>query len=357
MDANSVLALARDRSHTGRAALSQTVSRLLLDEGFKRKPVERRLILEILAQVVGDIEHDVRRELSQSLAQTEDAPHDLIRVLADDAIDIAFPILANSPVLTDPDLLAIIRCHAAEHQVAVASRSHINPDVSDALVAAGNVSVVRRLLENHGAVISNPNLDRLVEESRRVEIYREPLLKRPDLPPALARRMFVWVSAALRQYILDTFSLSPVLVEDAVYAAAGRVLAEGESAHERRGDLPFPVRVLIETLADGHVFQFVAMLRQLTGLREVLLLRILAEKSGEGLAVVLCAMGVDQAAYSVIFSLVRRVRSEPVIDHTGSRTGAEAFFGRLIREHAHATVAKWRQGHDYQAALRSMPAR
>ena len=156
---------------------------------------------------------------------------------------------------------------------------------------------MRRLLDNHGADISHPNLDRLVEESRQVEVYREPLLKRADLPPALARRMFVWVSAALRQYILDTYSLAPVLVEDAVFAAADRVLAKGLPTQEPRGDLPFPVRVLIETLADGHVFQFVAMMRQLTGLREFLLLRVLAEKSGEGLAVILCALGVEQAAF------------------------------------------------------------
>ena len=59
----------------------------------------------------------------------------------------------------------------------------------------------------------------------------------------------------------------------------------------------------------------------------------------------------------MIFSLVRRVRSEPVIHQMGSKTRAEAFFGRLIRENAHETIAKWRQGYDYQAVLRSMPAR
>ena len=37
-------------------------------------------------------------------------------------------------------------------------------------------------------------MEYLVEQSKRVDTYQNPLLKRPDLEPDLAKRMYLWVS-------------------------------------------------------------------------------------------------------------------------------------------------------------------
>src|SRR3546814_17247944 len=54
----------------------------------------------------------------------------------------------------------------------------------------------------------------LVEESRRVDCYQEPLLHRHELSPDLARRMYWWVSAALREHFSRHFEIDPEALDD-----------------------------------------------------------------------------------------------------------------------------------------------
>ena len=62
-------------------------------------------------------------------------------------------------------------------------------------------------------------MDYLVSESKRVDAYQNPLVRRPDLPPELAERMSWWVSAALRQKITGRFSLDLGELDDAIETA------------------------------------------------------------------------------------------------------------------------------------------
>ena len=92
--------------------------------------------------------------------------------------------------------------------------------VSDALVETGKEQVVRTLLENPNAAISSLTMEYLVEQSRRIDSFHEPILNRGDLDPSLTQRMFMWVSAALRKYILDTYEMEPDMVDDLLEKAA-----------------------------------------------------------------------------------------------------------------------------------------
>ena len=56
-----------------------------------------------------DVELAVRRSLSESLRSARHLPHDVALRLASDVEAVALPILANSPVLTDADLIDLVR--------------------------------------------------------------------------------------------------------------------------------------------------------------------------------------------------------------------------------------------------------
>ena len=75
-----------------------------------------------------------------------------------------------------------------EHQLAIAMRKDIGESIADALVETGSVDVIRTLLENMDSKISRGTKEYLVEESQKVDTYREPLIRRPDLGPELARK-------------------------------------------------------------------------------------------------------------------------------------------------------------------------
>ena len=158
----------------------------------------------------------VRRTLAERLAMLPSAPRDLIVELANDQIEVAHPILMGSNVLHDTDLIEIIHQRTLEHQLAIAMRKNINELVTDALVESGNEDVIKVMLENPSARISRATMEYLVEQSKRVDTYQNPLLKRPDLEPQLAKRMYLWVSAALRTHIVTKFNIDVSALDETI---------------------------------------------------------------------------------------------------------------------------------------------
>ena len=63
--------------------------------------------------------------VAERFAAAPDAPHQLIRRLAnDEAEDVAQPVLRASPVLTEADLIQVIRSRGQGHIRAVSQRCH-----------------------------------------------------------------------------------------------------------------------------------------------------------------------------------------------------------------------------------------
>src|SRR5262249_13951951 len=141
-----------------------------------------------------DVEMSIRISLAERLAASPDAPHELILMLADDKIEVARPVLARSPILSDGDLLSVIEHGSTDHHIAVAERPAIGETVTAALARSQCEAVVLALLRNATAKISHLTFDHLVSRARELASLHEPLAGRKDLPPQLASRMYVWVS-------------------------------------------------------------------------------------------------------------------------------------------------------------------
>ena len=202
VDVRQLLALAHNKSVESRRTLLNNISDLFLAKDGRLSERERVLMAGIVSQLIHDVEMSVRRELAERLANEPNAPRELVVTLANDAIEIAHPILHQSGILNDTDLIDIVKHRTQEHRLAVATRTQLSPEVSQALVDTGDKDVVEALINNHDAEISRHAMDYLVAESQQVDRFQQPLLRRPDLPLQLAHRMFWWVSAALREHII-----------------------------------------------------------------------------------------------------------------------------------------------------------
>src|SRR5580704_19207339 len=88
-------------------------------------------ILRILAQ---DVAVAVRCALSHNLRSATRLPHDVAVRLANDVEDVALPILQNSPILSEADLLAVIREGSPRKQVTIAGRPDVSEPIADALI-------------------------------------------------------------------------------------------------------------------------------------------------------------------------------------------------------------------------------
>lgn len=363
---NQLLDLARDNSVAGRTALVGAVSDLYFDRAAGHGEAERALMTNILRQLIHDVEMSVRCALSARLADHDSAPRELVIILASDQIEAAYPILSRSAVLEDNDLLVLIRERADEHRLAIAMRQSVSALVSDALVAGGSEGVIETLLENRGAEISAATMAYLVEQSRRVDAYRGPLLDRSDLGPDLARRMYGWVSAALRRHILENFEIDPGTLDGALDATIKQAEAETAAASDQRGQAGRELaghlqrggvispRFLIQTLREGEVPLFEAMFAKYTGIEPKLARQVVYEPGGRGLAIACKAVRIEKADFATLLLLSRQGRLGDQIVEPKELNGALAFFDILRPDGAAAVVKRWRKDPDYMAAIRAL---
>ncbi len=86
----------------------------------------------------GDVEMAIRVALAQRLSEDTTAPHDLILLLVDDAIEVARLLIMHSPLLSETDVLKLIAEAGVAHQEAVAGRPNISEPVTAALARCEN---------------------------------------------------------------------------------------------------------------------------------------------------------------------------------------------------------------------------
>src|SRR4051812_42718925 len=93
-----------------------------LCEGERLTAPAATLVQDIFMALVVQAERDIRQRLAEKLADATWAPHALVSILALDAIEIAQPVIARSPVLKDADLVRLVVEATLEHQIEVARR-------------------------------------------------------------------------------------------------------------------------------------------------------------------------------------------------------------------------------------------
>lgn len=364
-EAERLIELAEKKSAAGRETLYRDLWQLFEDRGSELSDTERSLIGDILRRLSRDIEMSVRMRLAEQLAQKPGAPRELVLMLANDTIELAYPILMESHVLQDPDLVEIVRYRTLQHQLAIASRSNIGAVVSQALAETGNEDVITTLINNHSAELSTDLMEHLAAESKRIDQFQAPLVRRPDLPGPVARRMYAWVSAALRQYIVKNFDVDVEGLDAEVSAAvdtmAGRADDLAPDPHEasqrlieklhRGGQISHGF--LVKTLQQGEVTLFELGLAKLSGLRPALVRRIIYDPDGRPLAIVCRSIGMDRAVYATLYKHLREVRD-------GTEVPAESlfklknFFDSILRSEATRLTGSWALNPDYLEAIKQI---
>jgi len=164
--------------------------------------------LEILAS---DQLANVRKILAQTLKDVAKAPEELIVKLARDSeLSVSNPILENSPVLTDHDLLDIIASGISSGALgAISNRATVSASVSDAIVDTNDVPAITTLLCNDSAQIREDTLDELIERSQDIEEWQGPLVHRPSLNNHAAQRLAEFVAENLLESLKSRDDLSP----------------------------------------------------------------------------------------------------------------------------------------------------
>ncbi|MCH7554974.1 MAG: DUF2336 domain-containing protein [Proteobacteria bacterium] len=364
----SLIGLARQKSQAGRNSIFETVQDLFLQKKDGLSERERRLMSDILRQLIHQVEISVRKDVAARLAKRNDAPKELVLVLANDEIEVAHSLLVNSMVLHDADLIELVRHRAQAHQLAIAMRKSLSEEVSQSLADTGDVGVITKLIENEDAKISESLLDYLVAESKTVDSFQNPLISRRDLPPDLARKMYWWVSAAVRQHIVENFRVDPTEIDNSIEdVVKGRIDADAvertkpTEAEIAAGEIDSQGKLteefLVNLLQDGEVSLFEASFARATKIPLKLARRMLYGPGGEGLAMACKAGGFSVEMFIKLHHLTRQA-------NTASEPPDERDLVRLtdLYDCTRATsvevlVKRWQRDPDFLHALSQMNAK
>ncbi|MGE0120974.1 MAG: DUF2336 domain-containing protein [Dongiaceae bacterium] len=366
-DIRYLIGLARDKSVESRKRLVAVVSDIFFSDQAILTEYERALITDILHKLIYELAVPVREVLSAHLVRSESMPSSMLRALADDEIEIAAPILLNNEALLDVELIEVVRHRALEHQLMLAMRRTPVAVAAEPALDAGGGDLIQDLLDGGDTKLIDVTMAYLIEQSRGVDSFQEPILRREDLSERLAKKMILWILAALRQHILDRFDVDLTALDDGIESAAEELAERLGAERDRRrgdraGDLATALKAagqltasrLIQALRQGEVSLFIAMLAQLTGLRLPLVRRLLFEPGGEGLVVACRALGFDKAIVASIFLLCRRARPGDWAADPRELSRVLALFDRVQPAAAHAVLARWRRDPDFLYAIKTV---
>jgi uncharacterized protein (DUF2336 family) len=128
---------------------------------YSKRQVE--LFGEVFKLLVEAVELKTRIRLARRFAADPTAPAVLVRAIAaNDAAAVAAPVLSQSPVLTEPDLIASASTQSQDHLLAIAQRAAISEAITDILIERGEQQVVHAVARNAGAQISDDGFSELV---------------------------------------------------------------------------------------------------------------------------------------------------------------------------------------------------
>jgi len=365
-DADFLMSLARKKSSESRSELTNIIIDLFDNQSSVLSERQRAQMYGILQSIINDIEISVRQAVAGRLALMDDVPRNLVSKLANDEISVAFPILSKSGLLRDADLIEVIKLRTEEHMLAITMRKSVSEQVSDAIVESGREPVIISLLKNANARISTNTMEYLVEQSRRVDSFQEPILSRDELDPNLAKKMFLWVSAALREHIIADLNLDKAMVDELLEQATSEEIAASnrgqkkkvsELADALREEGLVTVEMLTTALREGEVPLFVALFAQVSKLREYLIQRLVFEPGGEGLAIACRGIGMSEQEFLQLYEYCHLAKAGTKEEVEAHIPVLKSFYSNTPRKAAVDVLKMWHRGSDYLGALRELETR
>ena len=173
---------------------------------------------QILDMMCADAAVLVRRALAVTLRNSPKLPRDIAIKLAKDIDVIAVPVLKNSPVITDEDLVEIVLAGSSEKQVAIAQRPTLGEGLTEVIALYGSKEAVEAATLNEGAAFSDDAYGGVFKRFANDNDIQSALISRSSLPMHVTEKLVNIVSGELFDRLVNTHELPPQL---AIEIAAG----------------------------------------------------------------------------------------------------------------------------------------
>lgn len=215
-------------SNERRTEMLRRITDLFIETAPRVNEAHTGVFDDVFEQLTREIEQKAVLELSERIAEVENAPDRLIRRLAsDDSIEISGPVLARSEKLDEEDLVAIARTKSQAHLAAIAGRAKLGEEVTGVLVERGDMAVARKVASNNGARFTEGSLRNLIDRAGDDGDLAHAVARRRELPPVMFRSLLARATDQVRKRLLDT-------AQPGTAKVINKILAEVSSDVERK---------------------------------------------------------------------------------------------------------------------------
>ncbi len=228
--------LMRGETPEQRASVAHRVCRrIALDVLSDREKAFAEEIMAILADDAADL---VRRTLAVTLRNSPILPREIALKLARDIEAVAIPVLQDSPVFTDEDLIELVLAVTAAKQAAIANRDLLSITLTEVISEHGAVEAVRVMSRNEGAEYSDKAYDDTLRRFGSDEVVQAGLIKRDFIPTHIAEKMVSMVSGQMFDMLVNKHELPAQMAIDLAGSARERATIDLVEQAGRTQDLP-----------------------------------------------------------------------------------------------------------------------
>lgn len=341
-DSQKLYDLARDKKPMAQEELSGAVAELI---GMKTSERERELIADVLIGVVRQAEKELKMALSEKLSLMRDVPLRLVLYVANEEIDVAAPMLKNSPDLGELDLMYIVKSKPESYWRLIAQRHNLSDALINTLAETGDSGTVYHLLKNNDIVLPKTALAHMSAIAETEETIARPLLARPEIDAELAVHLYAFVGQELKRAISQRFDVPMAVmigvvdetvlefqgVAQSEYAPSRAMISAAERQHAK-GLLSF--NLILGNLRRGQIQSFIAQYSVLTGIAPKKVEEFLVQPKGNGAAALCKAFEIPKADFVTVFLLTNRMREQGRMLDVADMHRVVNYYNKLTKEMA-----------------------
>ena len=296
----------------------------------------------------------VRRAMAEAFASAEKAPQIVVHALAADQPDVALPVLAQSPLLLEDDLVDLIATGHSDVQIAIAGRPQLPRTLAAAIAEVGVAEACLALLENFDSDIALFSMNRIIERFGHLAPIRENLLAREDLPIAMRQALLSKLSQTLAGFVAARQWLGPEHAEFATKEACEKatVALAADTRYDEVGALVQHLRqsgqltagMILRALLSGNVVLFEEAMAELSGVSIDRVTAYIHDKNISGFRALYREAGLPEVAYPAFREALAAMRAGLLIGEQGGvarlkRRMVERVLGACVQQRGEETAS------------------
>jgi uncharacterized protein (DUF2336 family) len=323
-------------------------------------PSEVLVAEQIFRLLLRDTEIRVRATLAENVKDSRHIPRDIVAAMAKDVEEVALPVLQFSQVLTDDDLMEILNTtQEVSRQIAISKREAVSGMVSDTLLVKGSEEVVKALVNNDGAALSEEGLAKIIETHAGDKNLIQAVTKRSYLPVATVEKLVTVVSSSLADTLRKKYRLSSEHMEREVEKTReketlhliGHTLNDGDIDRlvtQLHGSGRLTPSIILSALCQGN-FQFFEMaLARLSNIPVANARKLITDRGELGFRAIYNKSGLPDAMFPAVKLLLKIVHS---LSEEGEKPGTPRFANRIVERILQYSEDKQMENLSYIIAL------